>query len=112
MYRQSTIIFFISFLSFFFSSCNSQQSMKRSAEKNQEQANELREERESKRYNDYEAGLQKHYDMQTPKTKREMRRNIRNAERFNKHKPDFFLVRWYKSIFSPTQKKTRRKSNT
>ena len=111
MYNKISIIFFSLFLILFFSSCKTHRNLEKSAERNQNQADKLKEEREKQHYADYEEGLQKFYNMQTPKTKREMKRNLRQAERFNKNKKEFFVVRWYKSIFSHKLKKTRKKAN-
>jgi len=106
-----SIIFFCSFLLLFFSSCHSQRHLEKRAERNQKRADKLKEDQEKQRNADYEGNLEKFYDMQTAKTKKEMKKNLRQAERFNKHKKEFFLVRWYKSIFSPRLKTTKRKAN-
>ena len=97
MARQIIFLFFFMFI--FLNSCNTQRRMERAAMKNQELVDKTKQKRENERMGNYEAALKKFYDQQTPKTRRELRRTMRQAERYNNHKKEFFLVRWYKSIF-------------
>jgi len=104
-------LFFCSFLLLFFSSCDSQRHLEKRAEKNQKHVDKLKKDEEKLRKADHEGNFEKSYDMQTAKTKKEMRKNRYQAQRLNKHKKEFFLVRWYKSIFSPGLKTKKIKAN-
>ncbi len=109
---QRILILFSSFLIIFlFISCNSQRRMEKAAMKNQELVDKIKEKRQAERMGDYEKALEKHYDQQTAKTKREMKRKMREAERYNYNKKEFFIVRWYKAIFIHQANKVKRKAN-
>ncbi len=43
----------------------------------------------------YEEAIQRQAAIQTPKTRREMKRRYKQADRYNHHKKEFFLKRWF-----------------
>jgi tRNA(Glu) U13 pseudouridine synthase TruD len=43
----------------------------------------------------YEEAVQRHYDMQDKKTRKEMRRNMKKSLAWKENKKPFFLVRWF-----------------
>ena len=44
----------------------------------------------------YQEAVKAHASHQSKRTKKEMKRNYKKAERYNYHKKEFFLKRWFK----------------
>lgn len=53
----------------------------------------------------YEKALKKHMKNQTKATRKEMRRNYREAMRYNEQRKEFFLKRWLRERMYQRQKK-------
>lgn len=102
--------FLFALLLLFFFSCNQQRRLEREAIKKQEAVLAKKNERSAQRMADYELAMQQHYDNQTKKTQRMMRKTYQKAERqkFNKREP--FYVRWFKNTFGHQTKTKRRKA--
>lgn len=52
-------------------------------------------ERDAEAQAKYEEAIQRQASIQTPKTRREMKRRYKQADRYNNHKKEFFLKRWF-----------------
>ncbi len=44
----------------------------------------------------YEEAIQRQASIQSPKTRRAMKKRYKQADRYNNHKKEFFLKRWFK----------------
>ncbi len=54
----------------------------------------------------YQAKVEYQANIQTPETRKRMKRQFKKSERYHSHRKEFFLKRWWKSIFGPKKRKT------
>lgn len=52
-------------------------------------------ERDAEAQAKYEEAIQRQASIQSPKTRREMKKRYKQADRYNNHKKEFFLKRWF-----------------
>ena len=55
-----------------------------------------RREKEKAKQQKYQEAVKHQADIQDRRTKRDMKRRYKKAERYNRHKKEFFLKRWFK----------------
>ena len=55
-------------------------------------------EKEDKAQAKYQEQVRRHADIQSPKTRRRMKNQYRKADRYNNHRKEFFLKRWFRKI--------------
>lgn len=91
-------------------SCNQQKRLEREAIKKQEEVLAKKEERSAQRMAEYEMAMQQHYDNQSKKTQRMMKRTFKKAEKLKYNKKDPFYVRWYNNMFGHKTKTKRRRA--
>jgi len=58
----------------------------------------------------YQKKIEYQASIQTPETKKRMKAQFKKSERYQSHRKEFFLKRWWKSIFGG--KKRTRKSGS
>ena len=61
-----------------------------------------RREKEAEAQAKYEEAIRRQAQIQSPKTRRAMKKQYKRADRYNNHKKEFFLKRW----FTPKKKRT------
>jgi len=54
----------------------------------------------------YRAKVEYQASIQTPETRRRMKKQFKKSERYHSHRKEFFLKRWWKSLFG--KKRTRK----
>lgn len=54
----------------------------------------------------YQAKVEYQSNIQSAETKRRMKRQFKKSERYHSHRKEFFLKRWWKSIFGTSKRKT------
>jgi len=81
--------------------CSRYAVMKRQEEKRRKELAKEQERRELEAQAAYEEAVQRHYDMQTKETRKEMKQNMKKSIAWKENKKPFFLIRW----FTPKHKK-------
>ena len=54
----------------------------------------------------YQEKIEYQASIQTPETRKRMKAQFKKSERYHSHKKEFFLKRWWKSIFGPKRRTT------
>ncbi len=90
------IIPFILMLSIAFStlSCKSWR-INRKRKKDAREIEKKKRERDAEANAKYEEAIKHQADIQSPKTRRAMKKRYKQADRYNNHKREFFLKRWF-----------------
>ncbi|MCK5846083.1 MAG: hypothetical protein KAG84_01480 [Bacteroidales bacterium] len=65
-------------------------------------------EKEQEAMAEYQAKVQRQSNIQTPETKKRMKAQFKKSERYQSHRKEFFLKRWWKNIFGSKRKTGRR----
>lgn len=101
-----TIVLFFCFLGLWivYPSCNGQKSSQ-SVEKRKKELAEKEEERKEKAEEMKEKRKEQHMEIQTKETRKRMKKNRKKANRYNKGKRKFFLIRWFEQLKYELQKK-------
>ncbi len=97
-----------------FTGCSKFSKMKREEAKRHKKFEKDREKQKKEEQLAYENAVQRNYDMQSPETQKAMRENAKKSEKYMRqinHKKEFFLTRWWHSIFKPGKKKAPSKRN-
>jgi len=55
-----------------------------------------KEQRQKEAEEKYQDAIKQHASHQSKRTRKEMKRNYKKADRYNNHKKEFFLKRWFK----------------
>lgn len=77
--------------------------IKRKQIKNMKEIEKKKQERQEEAMEEYQKRAQRHADIQSPQTKREMKRNFKKYDRYQKGKKRFFLWRW---LFGKKKRRT------
>lgn len=108
------IIFSLGMSTIGFTGCSKFSKMKREEAKRHKKFEKDREKQKNQEQLAYENAVQRNYDMQSPETQKAMRENAKKSEKYSRqmnHKKEFFLVRWWNSIFKSGRKKAPSKRN-
>lgn len=80
----------------------------RKAEQMQKRYEKKQEEQKREAEKKYRAALKEHYKMQSPSTRRSMKKNFRSSMRDSENKQEFFIKRWYHNLFNKRKMKENR----
>ena len=103
------VVVFIFLLSIM--ACNTQRRLEREAMKKQQEALEKQDARKAERMMEYEMAMQQHYDIQSKKTQKMMRKTYKQTERRSLGKKEPLPTRIAKSLFGDKRKTKKRKTS-
>jgi len=63
-----------------------------------------KEQREKEAMAEYQARVERQGSIQTPETRKRMKAQFKESERYHSHRKDFFLKRWWNSLFGKKRK--------
>jgi len=63
--------------------------------KKEREIERMKEYREREAFKAYKKAVKRQWKMQSPETRKRLRQDLRKAKKFNYHRKDFFLKRWF-----------------
>jgi hypothetical protein len=63
--------------------------------KKERQIERMKEYRERETFKAYKKAVKRQWKIQSPETRKKMRADLRKAKKYNYHRKDFFLKRWF-----------------
>ncbi len=63
-----------------------------------------KEQREKEAMAEYQAKVERQGNIQTPETRKRMKTQFKKSEQYHSHRKEFFLKRWWKSLFGNKRK--------
>ena len=78
--------------------------IKRKRKRDAREIEKKKREREAEAQAKYEEQVKRHADVQSPETRRRMKKQYRKADRYNNHRKEFFLKRWWRKLGKKKQR--------
>ena len=86
-------------------SCRSMK-IKHNRKKDAREIQKKKRQREKEAQAKYQSKVEYHASTQTPETRKRMKRQFNESQRYHGHKKEFFLKRWWKKVFGPSKRRT------
>ena len=81
------------------------------ADKKQKEYEKKQEEKTKEADKKYQEAVKKQYQMQSPSTRKKMKKHFKEMQKAANNKKDFFLKRWFNNVFHKRKMKENRNNN-